>query len=357
MADFTPTAVSKSSNFVTGSGGNKTSEIFSDLLANRTELYGLVTDVSEQFFGSTAPSNPNQGLIWRDSANGVTKRWNGIAWETDLALALSTSVRNAILQGKVDSNGNPGLFTGSTAALTAQLNATTTPMIVTFMDGNDGISGEKNKIGIVSTDAGTFWSSLPQSSTVFLYIDLSGSTISGGYATTAPKIQTQAPDHAAGLDWIDYNSGKVYNSNGAAWTQKYRVYVGTVTTDTTKVTASNIWSYPISSNVLWNLAWTEKFILNNPADAYVSPSLPLTRNGIMATIDFYCDGTPASSTNIVVKQGGTTVGTVAISAAGKTTLTFSTAVTGTLDDLFTYTVSGAGLAACTVLCNQKWGNR
>lgn len=108
---------------------------------------------------------------------------------------------------------------------------------------------------------------------------------------------------------------------------------------------------------LWALPWTEKFILNNPADTYVSPSLPLSRNGTMSTMDFYCTGTPASSTNIVVKQGSTTVGTAAISAAGKTTLTFSTAVTGALDDLFTYTVGGAGLAACTVLCNQKWVNR
>lgn len=108
---------------------------------------------------------------------------------------------------------------------------------------------------------------------------------------------------------------------------------------------------------LWAKPWSEKCILNNPADAFVSPSLPLSRDGTMTTMDFYCTGTPASSTNIVVKQGGTTVGTVAISAAGKTTLTFSTTVTGTLDDLFTYTVGGAGLAACTVLCNQKWVNR
>ena len=152
MADFTPTAVSKSSNFVTGSGGNKTSEVFTDLLANRTEVYALITDVAEQFFGATAPSNPNQGLIWRDSANNVTKRWNGSAWETDLALALSATVRNAVLQGKVDASGNAELFTGSTTALTVQLNATTTPLILTWMDGNDAISGEKNKIGTVPTD-------------------------------------------------------------------------------------------------------------------------------------------------------------------------------------------------------------
>ena len=110
--------------------------------------------------------------------------------------------------------------------------------------------------------------------------------------------------------------------------------------------------------VLWNLVWTEKFILNNPADAYVSPSLPLSRNGTMTTIDFYCLGTPTIATTITVKQNGTSLApTASISASGKTTLTLSANRTGTADDLFTYTITGAGLAACTVVCNQKWGNR
>ena len=110
-------------------------------------------------------------------------------------------------------------------------------------------------------------------------------------------------------------------------------------------------------NSLWALKWTEKFILNNPADTYVSPSLPLTRNGTMASMDFYTTGTPASATTITVKQGATTVGSISLSAAGKSTLTFVTAVTGAADDLFTYTVGGAGLAACVITCNQKWVNR
>jgi len=108
---------------------------------------------------------------------------------------------------------------------------------------------------------------------------------------------------------------------------------------------------------MWAQKWTEKFILNNPADAYVSPSLPLTRNGTMATMDFYVTGTTASATTITVKQGATTVGSISLSTAGKSTLTFVTAVTGLADDLFTYTVGGAGLAACVVVCNQKWVNR
>ena len=245
MADFTPTAVSKSSNFVTGSGGNKTSEVFADLLANRTELYALITDVAEQFFGSTPPTNPNVGVVWRDSSNGITKRWSGSAWETDLALSLSTTVRNAVLQGHVDSNGNAALFEAG-SGLACKLNATTIPLIISWMDGNDAISGEKNKIGTVIADVAAFWDSLPQNSTVYLYVDLSGSTITGGYATVAPKYQTYAPTHSAGLDWIDYNKGEVYNSNGSAWTKKYRVYVGTATTDTTSVTAVSVSAYPLN---------------------------------------------------------------------------------------------------------------
>ena len=307
MADFTPTAVSKSSNFVPGSGGNKTSEIFTDLLANRTEVYALITDVAEQFYGSTAPTNPNAGLIWRDSANNVTKRWSGTAWETDLALSLTMTVRNAVLQGNVDSGGNAALFTGSGSSLTIQLNATTTPLIITWMDGNDAISGEKNKIGTVSADVSTFWSSLPQNSTVYLYIELSGSTVQGGYATAAPKTQTVAPTHSAGLDWIDYNKGEVYNSNGSTWTKKYRVYVGTATTDTTKVTATSIYPYPligiqgvaqesvidriyipvgatgisyrVARNCTYNYTYIDGLDLAGAADAPTSLTVAVSKNG------------------------------------------------------------------------------
>ena len=109
---------------------------------------------------------------------------------------------------------------------------------------------------------------------------------------------------------------------------------------------------------MWAQKWSEKFILNNPADAYVSPSLPLTRDGNMTSMDFYVTGTPASATTITVKQNGVALSpAVTLSAAGKTTLTFAAAVVGAADDVFTYTVGGAGLAACVVTCNMKLVNR
>lgn|GEM_PF-2744238 len=86
--------------------------------------------------------------------------------------------------------------------------------------------------------------------------------------------------------------------------------------------------------------------------------MPLSRNGALTKIDFYVTGTPASATTITVKKGTITLApTVVLSAVGKTTLTFSEAVIGNEDDVFTYTVSGAGLVPSIVTCNQKWMNR
>lgn len=341
MADFTPTAVADSSNFVSGPGGDETRDVLGDLLENRTEIYGLITDVAEQFFGSTAPTNPNQGLIWRDSANSLTKRWNGSAWEVDLATALVVGVRNAVLQGHVDSNGNPALFTGSTSALTAQLNATTTPLIITWMDGNDATGGEKNKIGTVTGDSATFWSSLPQNSTVYLYIELSGSTISGGYATVAPKYQFNAPTHAAGLDWIDNNTGKVFNSNGAAWTQKYRVYVGTATTDTTKVTAVSVYPYGIGAlNAIWQETDVPSAYIPSGATGV---SFRVGRNATYQFLYVDCQDlagaaqNPTSLTVSVAKNGSNVFTTGAITTASTSSdITDFDVAAG---DLLTFTVS------------------
>jgi hypothetical protein len=114
----------------------------------------------------------------------------------------------------------------------------------------------------------------------------------------------------------------------------------------------------ISQRSLWALKWTEKFIMFNPSDGYVSLPLPLSRNGTMTTMDFYVQ-TAGSNVVITVKKNGVALTpTVTLgSAVGKTTLTFSTPVTGVTDDLFTYSVAGAGLSTSAIVCNQKWGNR
>lgn len=125
-------------------------------------------------------------------------------------------------------------------------------------------------------------------------------------------------------------------------------------TDLTALT-TRVTTLEASVATLNALPWTEKCIISNPATAYITPSLPLSRNGTLSDIDFYVTGTPTAATTITAKQGSTTIGSVSISVAGKTTLTV--AITGTLDDLFTYLVTGAGLSACVITCNQKWVNR
>lgn len=299
-------------------------------------------------------------MLWRCSTTGggytenTTYRWSGTAWASDAAAMTQTPDRNVIIQGDVDVAGIPTLFEAG-SGLACKLNATGINTIVTFMDGNSGSLGSVNKIGIINADNATFWSALPSNATVYLYIELDETTIQGGYSVYAPKYQHYPPTHVSGLDWIDYNEAKCWNSNGSTWTQKYRVYVGWARTDGTSITS--VFVYPYNRTPVVMYPWTEKYLLSNPIDTFISQPLPLSRNGTMATIDFYCVGTPSASTNIVVKQGSTTVGTAAISAAGKTTLTFSATVIGTAEDLFTYNVAGNGLVECTILCNQKWVNR
>ena len=124
---------------------------------------------------------------------------------------------------------------------------------------------------------------------------------------------------------------------------------------------SGLWSSQKTSDqfaAILALKWTEKFILCNAADAFISPSLPLSRDGTMAIVDFYAQSIPSVATTITVKQNGTTLSpAISLSVEGKATLTFDIAVTGSADDIFTYVVGGAGLVDCIVTCNQKWGNR
>ena len=115
---------------------------------------------------------------------------------------------------------------------------------------------------------------------------------------------------------------------------------------------------PANYDLLWALKWSEKFILCNSADAFISPPLPLSRNGTMASIDFYVQNVPSAATIITVKNNGVVLSpTISLSVEGKATLTFDTAVIGVADDIFAYVVGGAGLVDCFVTCNQKWVNR
>jgi hypothetical protein len=311
MADLTPTAVSNSSNFVTGTG-DKTNEVLTDLLANRTETYALLTSIRKQQYSASAPASPNIGDLWRCSTTAglyvanTTYRWSGTAWVAESIDSISVTARNVVIQGEVTTAGATALFTGSTAALTVQLNASTLPAVFTWMDGNDGDVGQKNYIGAVTANSTTFWSSLPQSSTVYLYVDFDGtSTISGGFSTIAPVYQNYAPSHSSGKHWIDDNAGKCYSSDGASWTQRYRVFVGTVTTDTTKCTAQTIYDYNVLRANVTGLA-----SLNIPL-SYLDTDGTLSADSdskvpTQKAVKTYVDGKTGTSAGQIIQVASTT---------------------------------------------------
>ena len=255
MADFGFANKSNSSDF--SSTGDKVNEVFGDLLLNRTELEAMITSLKRRQYGATPPANPNTGDIWECSTTGggytanVVYRYNGSAWAELIASAVNIPNRNTVIQGKVTAAGLPDLFESGTG-LAVKLNATATPAIFAFMNGNSTSLGTVDIVAAVSADAATFWSSLPTSSTVYLYVDYTTGTVSGGFTTIAPVYQNNAPTHSAGLHWLDFNTGKVWSSDGSAWTQKNRVFVGTAATDGSGVTAVDVYRYEIVQSVTAN---------------------------------------------------------------------------------------------------------
>lgn len=245
MADIT---IPYASNFV--AGGDETNEVLDDLLRNQTTTYAWLNSLRRQQYSASPPANPNTGDVWRCSTTGggytanTTYRYNGSTWEVDSVPSLNIPNRNCVIQGAVDGSGNPILFAAGTG-LACNLAATITHCVITWMDGNDGTIGANDIIAEIAADAAGFWSSLPQNSTVYLYIDYSGGTVTGSYSTIAPVYQNYAPTHSAGKHWLDYNKGQVWESNGAAWAQKYRVFVGTATTNASSVTGVSVYPYNV----------------------------------------------------------------------------------------------------------------
>jgi hypothetical protein len=242
MADIT---IPYSSNFV--AGGDETSEVLDDLLRNQTNTYAWLTSLRRQQYSATPPSNPNTGDVWRCSTTGggyeanKTYRYSGTAWEEDSVSSLNIPTRNTVIQGPVDISGNLTLFAGG-SGLACDLSE----CIVTWMGGNNGTVGAIDIIAEIPSTTG-FWSGLPQDSTINLYIDFNDNTdtATGGYSTIAPVYQNYAPSHSAGKHWLDYNKGQVWESNGSVFTQKYRVFVGTATTNTLGVTAVSVYPYNV----------------------------------------------------------------------------------------------------------------
>lgn len=112
-----------------------------------------------------------------------------------------------------------------------------------------------------------------------------------------------------------------------------------------------------SVRLLKTQPWTILSVLPMPLPADIEFGLPLTRAGVMTSIDFRVYGVYGAPTVITVKQNSKSIETITINKLGLTTLTFPTAIKGVLDDTFSYSVNVDGLKGAIVVCNQKWVNK
>ena len=328
---FTPTAVSKSSNFVATIGGDTTAEVLSDLLDNRAEIYSVATEIAKQFYGATPPSSPDIGTPWRCSTTGggytadALYRWNGAAWVADTVDTLNVPDRQMVLAGPVDGSGNAKLFTTSASSLNVQLNANVNaPVVVSFMNGWNGFGAADSILHITDTTA-SFWTAITQNQTSYLYIENNSGTPVGGASVIAPVNTNVAPAHTAGLHWINDTTGLVKVSDGSAWTTVSRVFVGSVTTDSLGVTAYEIYPYSISRIKLQG-GFTLPIV---PDSSLCSATVVMPYGMIVQQIDINCrtqanaTQTPSESTDAVLYVDGSSFDTRSFTTA-------DTAITGLL---------------------------
>lgn len=329
MANLTPTDSSKSSNFITLTG-NKVNEMFTDFLKNRTEIYAWLTKLRnfQRSPYSSPPSNPNVGDRWECSSTGggytadTMYRWSGTAWTEIITSSIDLPMRNCVLEGPVDSSGTPILYAAGTG-LACNLEATD-KVRLSFANGYSDTSGAVNFYHVLSADVASFWSNLPQSSTVYLYIDRDANgNITGGYSTMPLYSQSYAPAHSSGKHWYDTNHAVMYASNGSAWAQVWRIFVGTATTSTNAVTSVTVCPYLTISSDVWSLLWSEKMYVSIPTSGAVGPLVnKITRNCLLKNVYLSpAQGkTPASSTtvNLFHYNGNTLNGSLTNSATSAT---------------------------------------
>lgn len=105
-----------------------------------------------------------------------------VSWQT-LPSQTVTSITNrqCILSGVVDSTGFPG-FANPGTALSVNLSATASPMVMSFASGFN-TSGALDNIGTLSADVASYWSSIPANQYSFLSVDRN----SGNGALTATQ--------------------------------------------------------------------------------------------------------------------------------------------------------------------------
>lgn len=167
----------------------------------------------------------------------------------------SVSVRQTVMGGPVDSTTNSGLptflpATSTNTNLTTQNISGSAPFVVTSADGfNSG--GASNSIG---TSTGNLtWSNLAVSTTNYLYVNVSGGSLTTGSTTNQPIYETGGPTSTNnGQFTFLINSMTGYMGNGSSVSQANDVFVGEAITNTTGVTTTTPYAY----NGIYQSPWT-----------------------------------------------------------------------------------------------------
>ena len=238
-------------------------------------------------------------------------------------LQLFGSKRQSILYGSTDNAGNPNFITGS--GLSISIDGSIKPIILAFAGGFSNSQGTVDYLDGIGTAVNGAWT-LPANNTCYLYVDKDANTgiLSYGYTLSKDQYLPTAPSSPI-LDQHYFNTVemKMYRYNGNSWEEKRRIFIASVSTGASNATISH---YPLSGPLdktasIWSLLWSEKFILSYPISGYVSPPLPLTRNGTCNSIKFFPQGTPSVATSIYVFQGQSISLSSALTAAATTAIT------------------------------------
>lgn len=162
-----------------------------------------------------------------------------------LRLEPLTGVRQTVQYGPGMTAGDVPTFLPATAtglAITSENVTTTYPIVVCAANGaNHGA----DRIG--STSSNITWSSLTDSSTCYLYVDVgSDGTLTTGHTTSAPvyAFSENGASTTSGVHTFCYTTNRMLVGNGSSAASGYwRVFVGQCTTSGGNVTAASEYAY------------------------------------------------------------------------------------------------------------------
>lgn len=178
-------------------------------------------------------------------ANGGTGATTAAAARANLGIAGSPAVRQTVSAGPRDANGQPALLpaTAGSLSITSQNVTGTVPLVATAASAWNATTGfAEDAIGVSTTNL--TWSGLTASSTLYLYVTVSGGTLTPGFTSQVPVYQWGGtPATTNGRFTFNIGEMKGYLGNGSSAPQTSIVFVGKVVTSGSAVTSSATYAY------------------------------------------------------------------------------------------------------------------